>query len=50
MLGLEYSGDQQTLCWRAHSVTVDSSGCANVYKGRTQAYVAASYLLVVIIL
>lgn len=50
MPGLEYSEDQQTLCWRAHSVTVDPSGCANVYKGRTQAYVAASYLLVVIVL
>lgn len=49
-ISLEYSGGQQTLCWKAHSVTVDPSGCANAYKGRTQAYVAASYLLVFIVL
>lgn len=34
---LEYSGEQQTLCCRGHTVIVDHSEYLDVYKGRAQA-------------
>lgn len=37
------SGARETLCCRRHTVLGDPCGCVDVYKGNTQAYVAASY-------